>query len=50
MSEKVCAELGLVSKGAVTGGEMDRLSERKFDDMVETTTIFARSTPSRRHD
>jgi Mg2+-importing ATPase len=50
VAEKVCAELGLVSKGTVTGSGMDRLSEREFDDMVETTTIFARSTPSRRHD
>lgn len=48
VAEKVCAELGLVSKGTITGAEMDRLSEREFDDMVATTTIFARVDPEQK--
>lgn len=48
VAEKVCAELGLVSKGSITGSEMDRLDGADFDRMVSQTTVFARVTPEQK--
>ncbi|MDV2475266.1 magnesium-translocating P-type ATPase [Rhodococcus zopfii] len=48
VAEKVCADLGLVSKGAITGVEMDRLDGAAFDRMVAETTVFARVTPEQK--
>ena len=45
VAERVCAELGLISKGTVTGAELDRLDDRAFDDRVRNCTIFARISP-----
>lgn len=49
VAEKVCAEIGLASKGTVTGVELDRLADDAFDDRVRNCTIFARISRSRRH-
>ncbi|MFV8175332.1 magnesium-translocating P-type ATPase [Mycolicibacterium peregrinum] len=48
VAEKVCAEIGLVSKGTVTGIEIDKLGDNEFDRMVTETTIFARVTPEQK--
>ncbi|MDH6193969.1 Mg2+-importing ATPase [Mycobacterium frederiksbergense] len=48
VAEKVCTDLGLVSKGTITGVEMDRLDGPDFDRMVTETTIFARVTPEQK--
>ncbi len=48
VAEKVCAEIGLVSKGTVTGVEMDDLDDAEFDQMVADNTIFARITPEQK--
>ena len=48
VAEKVCADLGLVSHGSITGPEMDALSDAEFDDMACAKTIFARITPEQK--
>lgn len=48
VAEKVCAELALVSKGTITGIEMDKLDDGEFDRMVTETTIFARVSPEQK--
>ncbi|MFN8227479.1 MAG: magnesium-translocating P-type ATPase [Mycobacterium sp.] len=48
VAEKVCKDLGLTSKGVVTGTDMERLSGTDFDEMVSNTTIFARVTPEQK--
>lgn len=45
VAERVCADLGLVSKGTVTGVELDQLDDDAFADRVRDCTIFARITP-----
>ncbi|MCV7136170.1 magnesium-translocating P-type ATPase [Mycobacterium hodleri] len=45
VAERVCADLGLVSKGTVTGAELDQLEDGAFDDRVRNCTIFARISP-----
>ena len=48
VAEKVCAELGLASKGTVTGAEMDTLDDAGFDDAAQNHTIFARISPEQK--
>lgn len=49
VAQKVCADLGLVSKGAITGSQIDALEDdAAFDEMVAGTTIFARVTPEQK--
>lgn len=45
VAERVCADLGLVSRGTVTGVELDQLDDDAFDDIVRNCTIFARISP-----
>ena len=48
VAEKVCAELGLASKGTVTGAEMDTLDDAGLDDVAQNRTIFARISPEQK--
>ncbi len=48
VAEKVCAELGLDSKGTVTGAELDVLDDTAFNDRVQQCTIFARISPEQK--
>ena len=48
VAEKVCTELGLASRGTITGVEMDKLDDHEFDRMVTQTTIFARVSPEQK--
>jgi Mg2+-importing ATPase len=48
VAEKVCAELGLASKGTTTGAELDSLDDVAFDDRVQNCTIFARISPEQK--
>ncbi|KYH44591.1 magnesium-translocating P-type ATPase [Branchiibius sp. NY16-3462-2] len=49
VAQKVCADLGLVSKGAITGSQIDALhDDAAFDEMVANTTVFARVTPEQK--
>ena len=48
VAEKVCTDLGLASKGTVTGAEMDTLDDAGFDDVAQNHTIFARISPEQK--
>ncbi|RUP06518.1 MAG: magnesium-translocating P-type ATPase [Mycobacterium sp.] len=49
VAEKVCRDLGLVSKGTVTGTELEPLeNDDKFAEAARTHTIFARITPEQK--
>jgi Mg2+-importing ATPase len=48
VAEKVCADLGLPSKGTITGAEVDALDDARFDDAARGNTIFARISPEQK--
>lgn len=48
VAEKVCAELGLASKGTATGVELESLGDEAFDERVQNCTIFARISPEQK--
>jgi Mg2+-importing ATPase len=48
VAEKVCADLGLTSKGTITGSEMETLDDKAFDDAAQNHTIFARISPEQK--
>jgi Mg2+-importing ATPase len=48
VAEKICAELGLESKGTITGAELESIDEAAFDDRVQNCTIFARISPEQK--
>lgn len=48
VAEKVCADLGLASKGTVTGAQLEPLGDDEFVAVAQNHTIFARISPSRR--
>jgi P-type Mg2+ transporter len=48
VAEKVCAELGLTSRGAITGSTLEQLDAAAFDDAVRDHTIFARISPEQK--
>ncbi|WP_396902403.1 magnesium-translocating P-type ATPase [Mycolicibacterium sp.] len=48
VSEKVCADLHLVTKGTVTGVELERLDDAQFAAAARDHTIFARISPEQK--
>ena len=48
VAEKVCAQLGLISKGTIDGARLQALDTAAFDDAVENCTIFARISPEQK--
>ncbi|WP_083746540.1 magnesium-translocating P-type ATPase [Mycobacterium terramassiliense] len=48
VAEKVCADLGLASKGTVTGAELEPLDDEGFVDAAQNHTIFARISPEQK--
>ena len=48
VAEKVCADLGLASKGTITGAEMDSLDDAEFEAATLNHTIFARISPEQK--
>lgn len=48
VAEKVCADLGLVSKGTITGAQMERFGDQEFADAAQNHTIFARISPEQK--
>ena len=45
VARKICAEVGLDVKGLVTGDKVNKLSDNELNDLVRTTTVFARMSP-----
>lgn len=48
VAEKVCAELGLASKGTMTGAQLDSLCDDEFAEAAQHHTIFARISPEQK--
>ena len=48
VAEKVCADLGLASKGTVTGAQLDGLDDDAFGAAAQNHTIFARISPEQK--
>ena len=48
VAEKVCADLGLASKGTITGAELETLGDDEFTDAAQNHTIFARISPEQK--
>ncbi|WP_425489018.1 magnesium-translocating P-type ATPase [Mycobacterium vicinigordonae] len=48
VAEKVCADLGLASKGTVTGAQLQSFDEDAFADAAVNHTIFARISPEQK--
>ena len=48
VAEKVCGELGLASKGTITGAELDQLDDDAFTEASRRTTPFSRASPPSR--
>jgi Mg2+-importing ATPase len=45
---KVCADLGLVSKGTITGAQMEKFEDEEFGRAAQNHTIFARISPEQK--
>ena len=48
VAEKVCTDLGLASKGTITGAEMETLDDAGFAQAAQNHTIFARISPEQK--
>ncbi len=48
VAEKVCADLGLASKGTITGAQLDPLDDEEFAEAAQNHTIFARISPEQK--
>lgn len=48
VAEKVCAELGLVSNGTVTGSQLSDLDDDAFEAAARNSTVFARISPEQK--
>jgi Mg2+-importing ATPase len=45
VSERICNEAGIISKGTITGNHLEQLTEKELIKAVSTYTIFARCSP-----
>lgn len=48
VAEKVCADLGMVSGGTLTGAQIDAMSDPELSVAARTTSIFARVSPEQK--
>ncbi|WP_290809099.1 magnesium-translocating P-type ATPase [Herbiconiux sp.] len=48
VTEKLCADLGIVSEGTLSGTDLDRLDDTELAAAARTTTIFARVSPEQK--
>jgi Mg2+-importing ATPase len=48
VAEKVCADLGLASKGTVTGAQLEALGADEFNAAAQNNSIFARISPEQK--
>ena len=45
VTRKICGDVGLDLKGLATGDLVDKLSDTELQELVKTTTVFARLSP-----
>ena len=48
VAERVCAELGMVTRGTLTGDQVDALDDAHLVDAARTATVFARVSPEQK--
>ena len=48
VAEKVCAELGLASRGTFTGAQLAELDDAGFEAAAQNATVFARISPEQK--
>jgi Mg2+-importing ATPase len=48
VAEKVCNDIGLVSKGTLTGTELERMDDAELEAAARDRTIFARISPEQK--
>ncbi|MFG1930689.1 magnesium-translocating P-type ATPase [Mycobacterium sp. NPDC048908] len=48
VAEKVCNDIGLASKGTLTGAELERMDDAELDAAARDRTIFARISPEQK--
>jgi len=48
VTRKICSDVGLDVKGLATGDQVDRLSDQELQELLKTTTVFARLSPSQK--
>lgn len=48
VAEKVCAEVGLTSRGTFTGAQLDALDDAGFEAAARNSTVFARISPEQK--
>jgi len=48
VAERVCAELGMTSKGTLTGDHIDSLSDAQLAEAAKDASIFARVSPEQK--
>jgi Mg2+-importing ATPase len=45
VTEKICREVGLEISALVTGDQIEKMNNKQLMDIVEATTVFARTSP-----
>jgi Mg2+-importing ATPase len=45
VTKKICSEVGLDVKGLVTADQVEKLNDKELQELVKTTTVFARLSP-----
>ena len=45
VTKKICSEVGLDIQALATGDKVDKLSDKELQELVKTTTVFARLSP-----
>lgn len=48
VAEKVCVDLGLASKGTITGAQLEPVDDDALADVAQSHTIFARISPEQK--
>ncbi|HTX95699.1 MAG TPA: magnesium-translocating P-type ATPase [Mycobacterium sp.] len=48
VAETVCTDLGLASKGTITGPQLEHFSDEEFEQAAQQHTIFARISPEQK--
>jgi Mg2+-importing ATPase len=48
VTEKICREVGFAVSGILLGEELEKLSDEKLREVVTTTNVFAKVTPSQK--
>jgi len=48
VTRKICSDVGFDIKGLVTGDKIDQLQDQELQEVMKTTTVFARLSPTQK--